>query len=169
MLENIRSALETVFSDSRNVAIAAASGLALTALNFLLPVLLVPGNTLEFQLALLGPEAALLYAVLAALVGIVVAMQAHIFSHGESAARGAAAGGFAFLSSVASGVFGGASCAACVSALFSFLGAGSTLFLVDHKAEFALLGLGLVAASLWFSSEKINGSCGNKCVPRRKA
>lgn len=133
---------------------------------FSIPVAYTPGNSAAFQAKLYAPGEYVLLGALSFLSGLVLTMQWRIFSENGArerklgrAAGEAALGGFGVLSGVISSLFATASCGLCVGAIFSFLGFGSVLFLVEHRWYILALAFLLLLASLHFSSKRLIAGC----------
>jgi len=126
----------------------------------MIPVYAIPGNHLLFQLDITPIESLFILYSLSLAMAVIFAMQIYIFRHAvKSSYKGAGLGLGAFVSSVISGIFASASCSLCVAALFSFLSAGSILFLVDHKLEIVIIGSVLMLISLHLTSKRMVEGC----------
>ena len=51
--------------------------------------------------------------------------------------------------------------------VFSFIGFGGVLFLIEHKAEILALTAAITFISLYFTSKKISGKCSSCSLPQR--
>ena len=124
------------------------------------PVLATPGNALAFQLSITPWWGLLLIGFLAFASGLLVTLQAYIFRRlkalpvketGTTLVGGASA----FLANV----FASASCTACVSVLFSFLGIGTIIFLLNYRWEIVGGSIVLTLLAIYFASKRINNHC----------
>lgn len=128
-----------------------------------LPVRLIPGNDLAFQLKLFTARDFVLFGALAVLNALLIMMQVHIARerHRVKARLGVAGAGSVgglFAAATAS-LFGAASCASCVAAVFGFLGLGNVLFLLDHRGWVVGITLALLVVAIYFSARRINNKC----------
>lgn len=127
------------------------------------PIFLTPGNSFKFFLHITPWWSLLLLGVLAMLMGLLVAMQMYVWQrmrHVQLSSMGAGLG--AGFSSFISGIFSSATCAACVSALFSFLlPPAGVLLLLEYRWWITAAGLGLVIFSLLLTSKRIVNNCQN--------
>lgn len=127
-----------------------------------IPVKNIPGNDFTFQLSIMTLEDKLLSGLLSVLVSLSLVMNVYAFKLKRSAKVGISmlgqSGGGLFSGIVAS-VFGTATCAACVSSLFGFLGTGGVLFLLEYRTQIVLVSIILLLISLYFISAKVVGIC----------
>ncbi len=126
---------------------------------FLIPVYAIPANTVKFQSVLYGSKDYLLLSTLAILSSLALVMQVGaIFqdrkSHGATILSGAG-----IFSGIFSSIFASATCGMCVGALFSFLGFGTVLFLIESRWYILAGAFALLLASLYMSSRKYNRGC----------
>lgn len=99
-------------------------------------------------------------AVVSMLISMVVSMQVFSFRlTGKAGAGQSALGGAGFVSALSAGIFSSATCGLCIAAVFSFLGAGGVIFLVDNRAYVIAGSVALLLVSLYFSSKKVNDDC----------
>ena len=167
MLDEIPLAMGTVFRDRGYLALAASLFLLSLLLYVSIPVFSIPGNSFEFFLVVTPLPELLAILALSALMGIVMAMQAYCWKNGIGAVSNAGMGIVGFVSGAVSSIFASATCASCVSAVFSFIGFGGVLFLVEHKAEVMALTGTIVLLSFYFTSKRISGNC-DSCSIRLK-
>lgn len=127
-----------------------------------IPVKNIPGNDFTFQLSIMTLQDKLLSGLLSVLVSLSLVMNVYAFKLKRSAKVGISmlgqSGGGLFSGIVAS-VFGTATCAACVSSLFGFLGTGGVLFLLEYRTQIVLVSIILLLISLYFISAKVVGIC----------
>ncbi|MEW6722681.1 MAG: hypothetical protein AB1324_05455 [Candidatus Micrarchaeota archaeon] len=158
---DIVKALSSVFSGPRYVLLAAALAVLSFSFYISVPVFVVPGNSYAFFFASTPLPELLVIGDVSALMGAVLAMQAYAWQNRIETVRNAGMGLAGFLSGAASSVFATATCASCVSAIFSFVGFGGAVFLVEHRGEMMALTAGIVLLSLYFTSKRIAGECGS--------
>ncbi|MEK6953524.1 MAG: hypothetical protein AABX01_00835 [Candidatus Micrarchaeota archaeon] len=159
-LTEINSALALCFFDGKYAFIAFLSFLLMAFFYAAIPVLTIPGNALDFFVSITPWWGFLLIFLLAALMGVLVAMQYYVIKNTKSTDKKEVGSGFAaFFSSILSGIFATASCAACISVLFSFLGAAGIFFLLDHRWEITVFGFLMVGISIYLTARRINNHC----------
>jgi hypothetical protein len=158
-LARVPRALVTVFSDRGYAALSSVLAVVSFLAYVSVPVLLIPGNSYQFFLAITPPLELAGMALTSIAMGIVFSMQIYSWRNSIPVARNAGAGLAGFLGGSMSAIFSTASCASCVSAIFSFIGFGGVVFLMEHRTEFSLLTMGIVLLSLYLTSEKIEGNC----------
>ncbi len=94
------------------------------------------------------------------LTSLVITMQFFSFKlTGKAGAGQSALSGAGFVSALSAAIFSSASCGLCVAAVFSFLGAGGVIFLVDNRVYVVAGSVVLLLISLYFSSKKVNNDC----------
>lgn len=127
-----------------------------------IPVRSVPGNDFAFQLSILRPGEVVLLTILSTLTALSLTFNIFALSHKSSLQTGASMigqGATGFFSGMLATVFGSATCAYCVSAIFGFLGVGSVFFLLDYRTPITLGAITLLLISLYFTSRKVLGIC----------
>jgi hypothetical protein len=119
-----------------------------------IPVFLMPANSLLFQLTVFTIKDYVLLTVLSILISLIIVMQ--VFSYKEakfcSPAKTAVSGG----SAITAALFGTASCASCLVAVFGFLGVGTVFFLVEYQWLIVGISILIMLVSLYFTSLKLN-------------
>lgn len=126
---------------------------------FLIPVYSIPGNTVKFQSVLYGFKDYLLLAVLAIFSSLVLVIQVGSFFQSKNNGGTTILSGAGIFSGIFSSIFASATCGMCVGALFSFLGFGTVLFLIESRWYILLGAFGLLLISLYMSSRKYNKGC----------
>lgn len=138
-----------------------------------IPIRSIPGNTLVFQLALMGIKDYALLIILSLLTSLSLVMN---FFYALKLKYGAkegislvSQGGIGSFAGVVGSIFGTATCASCVASIFGFLGFGGVLFLLKYRNFVALAAIILLLVSLHFTSKRVLGVC-EACgvFPRRK-
>lgn len=123
----------------------------------LLPVFLIPANSLSFQLSIFTLKDYLLLMFLSTLSSLLVVMQIFIYKQAKqkNLAKGLAGGSSAIIAAI----FGTASCASCLAAVFGFLGVGTVLFLASYKNIIVAIAILLMLISVYYASLKVKGVC----------
>ena len=131
----------------------------------LIPVFVIPGNDLLFQLGIFTYLDYIIMFTLAILISLMISMQIYNYKLKKSIKKvgGAVAGGF---SGFVAGLFGTASCASCVAAIFGFLGVGTVFFLIKYQWYIVGISLVFILISIYFNASSIEKGCrvrkGNK-------
>jgi len=125
------------------------------------PVFVVPGNDLKFFLQITPWWGFFIFILLGISVGLLITMQIYIFKNlRKISIRGTTGGIIAGFSSVISGIFSSATCAFCVSALFSFLlPTAFILKTLNYRWYISSGGFLLVLFSLFLTSKRIENDC----------
>ncbi|HLC47576.1 MAG TPA: hypothetical protein VJI13_00745 [Candidatus Norongarragalinales archaeon] len=164
----IMEALALTFLERGYALIGILAAAAMACLYVFLPITLVPGNSLGFFLEITPWWGLLTIFMLAGLMGILIAMQAYVIRNTKSKdAKEIGSGIGAFVSSIISGLFATASCAACVSVLFSFMGTAGIFFLLEHRIEITLFGFAMVTISIYLTARRINNHCEECKITKR--
>lgn len=127
-----------------------------------IPVKNIPGNDFAFQLSIMTLQDKLLSGLLAVLVSLSLVMNVYAFKLKRSTKIGISMvgqGGGGLFSGIVASVFGTATCAACISSIFGFLGTGGVLFLLEYRTQIVLASIVLLLISLYFTSAKVLGIC----------
>lgn len=124
-----------------------------------LPVWLIRGNSLRFQLQLLRVQDHVLFAILSVATALLVLMQVFLFQRTRGSAKLSAVGrgGVGVWSAVFGGLLATAACSSCIAAFLGFLGAGSTLFIVRHRTPVVLLAFAVVLVALFATARRVQG------------
>ena len=159
-IATIRAAAAKVLSGTKYLWLFVLSTAFFALFYLVYPVITTPGNDLAFQLSITPWWGLLLISLLAFATGLLVTMQAYIFRRlkalpAKETGGTIVGGASAFLANM----FASASCTACVSALFGFLGLGTILFLLDHRWEIVGGSIVLILISLYFASKRITNHC----------
>jgi uncharacterized oligopeptide transporter (OPT) family protein len=129
------------------------------------PIIFSQGNNFRSFLNLTPWYGFLFLILLSFLMGLLIVMQLYLFNANKKfSVRGFTGGIIASFSSIISGIFSSASCAACLSVFFSFLGTSGTLFLLNYRWEIAIATFLMVVISIYLTSKKINNKCMD-CMP----
>jgi len=105
--------------------------------------------------------------VLSVSVGLLFTMQIYSFRQFKELSFTSSGSGFAgFLSGFLVLVFSSATCVACLSVLFAFLGTGTLLTLFSYKKYIIIGGFALIFLSLYLISNKIQNQCELCKVPK---
>lgn len=134
-----------------------------------IPVRTIPGNDFAFQLSILIARDRVLLTTLSVLTALSIVMNIFILRNKPTTQNSfstAGQGGTGLLSGVIGSVFGTASCASCVASIFSFLGMGGVLFLLQYRTWITTTSIVLILISLYFTSRKVLGIC-ESCRVRR--
>lgn len=157
----IRRASVSVFKKPAYALLAIGSALVFFGMYLIVPVLLVPGNSLSFELALISPGNFLLLATLALMTGMLAAFE--LFSLRRSRAHGLRSAGrqsAGFVASITGGVLAAASCGCGVGILLGVVGlGGGTLFATQNQMPIVVALLGIVFIGLYFSARRVAGIC----------
>lgn len=125
----IQIAAAIVLLSPRRQLAAAVFSLLFAAAFLLIPVFTIPGNTLDFWLAIAPWWTYVFLAFYSVGMGVLAVMIHYVIRTGSSGVTAAgAAPGFV------SGLYSTAACGGCVAGAFSFLGSGTTLFLLQPHA-----------------------------------
>ncbi len=124
-----------------------------------IPVFVVPGNSYEFFLSATPKFELFLIFILAVLIGIVFTLQIYSWKNGQKSKKNTAFSVAGFFSGAVSSIFSTATCVNCVSTIFSFLGFGGVLFLVENRFQIISVSILIVLISLFFISKKIAYGC----------
>lgn len=127
----------------------------------LLPVWLIPGNSLWFQLQLLRVQDHVLFVALSLATALLVLMQVFLFRRTRGGDKIAAVGrgGVGVWSAVFGGLLATAACSSCIAAFLGFLGVGSTFFILEHQTPVVSVSFAIVLVALLASARRVQGYC----------
>lgn len=142
-----------------------AISLIIFAILVIIPAKTIPGNDIVFQLKVIGYKGISLLLILSVLTGLSITMNLYLFRrrlNTKTSISLVGHGAFGSLSGFVGSIFGTATCSACVSSIFGFLGVGGILFLLKYRLLITLTAIILILISLYFNSRKVLGIC-NSC------
>jgi len=157
----IKEAIKKVLDSKNYVFLFLFFSILMTFIYIFIPVFVVPGNDLKFFLQITPWWGFLIFILLGISVGLLIIMQVYIYKNlRRISIRGTTGGAIAGFSSVISGIFSSATCASCVSALFSFL-LPTTFILktLSYRWYISSGGFLLVLFSLFLTSKRIENEC----------
>jgi len=164
MIDDIKVVLKLIFKNKINYISLVLASLIMLIIYIYIPILSIPQNSFKSFLELTPWYGILFLILLSFLMGLLIVMQLYSFNAMKKfSVKGAAGGTIATFSSIISGIFSSATCAACVTVFFSFLGTSGVLFLLNYKWEIAIATFLIVLISIYLTSKKINNKCIN-CV-----
>ena len=160
-LKTLGEAIRIVFSERVSFLYLCCGMLVFGFIYVYIPVFITPGNSLAFFLEITPWWAILLLLLLSILMGILTAMQFYIWRTMRKArAHEIGLGLGAVLSSFLSGIFSSATCAACISALFSFfIPPVGILVLLSYRWWIIATGAILVLFSIRLTSKRVVHGC----------
>ncbi len=136
--------------------------LSLFCLYLLVPILLVPGNTLMLELGAMSLLDYVLLFALALMTGILLTLE--LFSFRYSRAQGlrmVGEGSTGIIASLIGGVLATASCGCGIGILLGVIGlGGGALFVTANQTPIIIILLGIVMIGLYFSARRAAGLCG---------
>ena len=150
-----------VFRERRYQGTALLGALVLFILYVYVPVWVVPGTTLAFELSLISPANYVLLGALALMSGILFSFELYSFRRSRrQGLRAFGAGSTGLLASIFGGVITAASCGCGVGILLGVIGiGGGTLFIATHQMAIVTIMLGIVMVGLYFSARRAAGLC----------
>mgnify|MGYP001560193198 CR=1 FL=1 len=125
-------------------------------------IILVPGWIISADIRSQGFSVSnfTFLAAVSVLTSLVITLQLFSFKiTGKAGAAQSAFSGAGFFSALSAAIFSSATCGLCIATVFSFLGVGSVIFLVDNRAYVIAGSVVLLLLSLYFSSKKVNNDC----------
>ncbi len=166
VLKDIYRAIRTVFARRRFVGLFLLLGGSMFGFMFFFPIVSVPGNDIGMQASLYGVWDYAALITLSVLSSLVLTMQVYVFWQGYAkpmaTVRTTAVGSAGVVSGLVSSLFATASCTLCAGALFSFLGFGTVLFLVEYRWYVVGFAIVLLGVSLYLLARRI--ARGTVCV-----
>lgn len=165
MMKSIFKPLVLTLSSKKHLIIAIISSLVMAFLAILIPSLLIPSNTIKFQLSLLKINEITLIIIFSALFGISIAMQSYAFFieklHKSKLVMKSTGTGFVALTAT---LFSTKLCPLCLATILGLIGLGSsaTLFLFSYKKEILIVSMLLLILVIYITGKRITNFC-EKC------
>lgn len=161
-ITSTREAIQLTLKSRKHLLLTIAFILIMMGLAVYVPSVITPGNTIEFQISLLTFNDALIMLLFSFLVGLSMGM--HIYAADILKTNNTAM----ILEETSTGIVGmlstmlsGPLCVSCLVTIFSLigLGAGSALFVLEHRTKIQLVSLVLISASIYIAGKRINRNC----------
>lgn len=156
---SIPQAINITFNSSHYQKVGLFLSFLFIFLYISIPVYIVPGNSYEFFLSSTPIFELFLIIIISVLMGIIATMQLYSWKNGQKSKKSIALGTTGFFSGAIASIFSAATCASCLSVLFSFLGFGGIVFLLEHRVEILIISAATVLIALFFLSNKIVKGC----------
>ncbi len=162
MLEAHKKAILLVARNKRYLLLWVVAAVVFFSAYALLPVALIPGNSIGLQLSLLSLESVALFALFSVLAGLLVSLEAYAWQHGVAKVHGTAVGAGSSLVAVFAAIVKGPLCASCIAAIAGFFGLGlpAVLFVLQYRNEIAFAAIALVVFSLHYSIKRVHSKQG---------
>ena len=157
-IKTINASAIVTLSNKNYLLLFLALAVLMMTIFVLMPVFLIAGNDILFQLSTFTFKDYLALFPLALLIGLMFSMQVYNYKRKKSikeTGKGVVGGS----SGIVAGIFGTASCPMCVAAIFGIFGTGAVLFLVKYQWYVFGLSSSLVLASLYLNSLAIDRNC----------
>ena len=157
-LQPTLNAVSLTLKSRKYLGIAIAFSIFMMFIAILIPTILIPGNSIDYQISLFTWDSALLTILFSVLFGISMGMHSyasHIRKLRNSAAIGERVGTGFF--SITGTLFASKLCPMCLSAIFSFvgLGASAVFFVLSFRFPILIASIVLVLISIYFAGKRI--------------
>ncbi len=151
----------SVFRNPSYGIISAGGALVFFGVYLLVPVWLVPGNTLAFELSRMTVLNYALLVTLALMTGVLLSFELFAFRRSRTQGlRAAGESGIGLIASLTGGVLAAASCGCGIGILLGVLGlGGGALFVAANQSGIIAVMLVIVAIGLYFSARRAAGLC----------
>lgn len=129
---------------------------------FLIPVNVIAGNSIAFQLKLFSIKDYLMLFSVAGLESLLLVMFFYLFRRAQAQKMKLAAFGHSNLgviSGLPAFLFGTKLCPMCIVAIFGFLGSGVVLSILQYRTWIFLASAAMLLLSIYSISRKINRTC----------
>ncbi len=156
-------AIKTVFNKSTYLIAWIVLSIFLAALYIYIPVTVITGDTLSFQMGLYTPTEFILFALLSVTTSLLILLQFFTFSSShknKQKSAVAANGGIGVLSGVLAGMLTSITCVPCVIGFLGIFGSLSTLLVIgEYQTYIAIAALLIVVWGIYYTSLRITGYC----------
>ncbi|MCH7605251.1 hypothetical protein IID24_04670 [Patescibacteria group bacterium] len=135
--------------------------LAMFSLYIYIPVFIVAGNDLAFQLSLFTPQDAILLGFLSLLNALFITMQVYAIRMTRSAVSSISKSISGSFGALFAGIAGSAFCASCLVPLFAFFGIGfsGVIVTLQYRFYFVAVIVALMLIAIYLTSKKIVDGC----------
>lgn len=159
-ITNVARAFATVFAKRRYWLIAIGAAAVSFILPILIPVWLIPLNTLSLQLSIMSAENYVLLTMLAIASGMLIAFNVFLFHHRRGSVVATGGAGISTLVAFVGGVIT-TSCGCGIGLILGIvgLGAGSTFFIIANQFYIILGAFFLVLIGLYLNVRAVAGIC----------
>ena len=126
-----------------------------------IPIRVVAGNDLAFQLSLLRPQDFILLVSLSLLNGLFITMQVYSMRMTKNTVSGIGKSVSGGVGALFAGVAGSAFCASCLAPLFALFGIGfsGVIFTLQYRFYIVAVIVAFMLLAIYLTSKKIVGTC----------
>jgi len=159
--EILLRAVQHSLRGTRYKLLFAGVALAMLSLYMYIPILLVAGNDLGFQLSLLTPQDFVLLGFLSLLNALFITMQVYSMRMTRSAVSSISKGMSGSFGTLFAGIAGSAFCASCLAPFFALFGIGfsGVIFTLQYRFYFVAVIIAFMLVAIYLTSKKIVGAC----------
>ncbi len=153
-------AIVLMLKSKRQLTIAILAAISMLIVALFIPILTIPGNTIDFQLSLVTWDYALFLIIFSVLFGLSIGLHAYPSSNSDSSLIGKGSGaGFA---GILGTLFAGKLCPVCLSTILGMIGmGGSALFLFSYRNEILIASAAILLLSIYLGAKKAARVCSN--------
>ncbi len=125
-----------------------------------IPVIVIPGNTIIFQLGLYTISDYVLFIFISTLTSLLMLMHIFLFHHQRTYGAGAIGGGASMFSGIFAGMFASITCVPCAIGFIGIFGsAGSAIIVSSYQYYFIAGAMLFVLLGIYYASRKVMGYC----------
>lgn len=149
-----------VFMRKRHYLYLVIASLGTFFIFIIIPVLLVPGNNISYQLSIMPFVDFITLSLLSFITGLAIIFNLYIFKQKkhlqkEQIGHVGVTGAAALLASF----FGAFTCIACAATVVGFFGLTAVTFALQYRLYFALTAVFLMVSSVYFTARKVLHIC----------
>jgi len=160
-LQTVITAVQHSLRDTGYKLLFIGVALAMFSFYVYIPLRVIPGNDIAFQLSLLTPQDYALLVFLSLLNGLFITMQVYSIKVARNTVQsvGKSVGGTA--GALFAGIAGTAFCASCLAPLFALFGIGFSgiIFTLQYRFYFVAAIVAFMLIAIYLTSKKIVGAC----------
>jgi len=137
--------------------------LVVFALFVYIPVRIIPGNDIAFQLSIMPAKDYVIFTIISLLTALLFMFNIYIFRQRQSInVHDVGNVTFSGVSGIVASLLGGITCVACSSTVISFIGVGTIAVLFKYKLLITLITLLTMTVALYYNARRILYLC-NEC------
>ncbi len=158
-LQPTLNAVSLTLKSKKHLSIVIASSIFMMFIAILIPVILIPGNSIDYQISLFTWDSTFLTILFSILFGISVGMHSYASKMRKTIVGKHAGTGFF---SIVGTLFAGKLCPMCLSVIFSFIGLGASavFFVLSFRFPILVASMLLILVSIYFAGKSISAIYG---------
>lgn len=157
--QTVRLAWEKVLTGKKDYMLLFSTAFLTFIILIFLPVVIVPGNDIFFQLNIMPISDFMVLFLLSCISGVAIVFNIYIFNQKKHAEKQVGNTAVTILSMLSSAFFGTITCIACAATIGGLLGLSTVAFVLKYRIIFAIISIFFLLASVYFTAQRVIHTC----------